>query len=249
MLDRPEFADFWALKWCDLLRVEEKVLDRKGVRLFHDWIRQSIADGKPLNEFARELIAGRGSTYANPEANYYRALRDPFSRAEATAQVFLGVRLQCAKCHNHPFEHWTQTDYHSLAAFFVRVDYRIVENNRRDKFDKHEFDGEQIVYETRTGEGVHPRTGETLRPRFLGAETPEFAAGRRPPAGAGRLGGGAGQPVLRPGAGQPRLARADGPRHRRSRRRLPRLQPARQRPAAGRAERRISPTTTSTCAI
>ena len=175
LLDRPEFADFWALKWSDLLRNEEKVLDRKGVRLFHDWIRQSIAEGKPLNEFARELLAGRGSTYANPEANYYRALRDPQSRAEATAQVFLGVRLQCAKCHNHPFERWTQADYYSLAAFFVRVHYRIVENNRNDKFDKHEFDGEQIVYESRSGEAKHPRTGETLRPRFLGADTPDFA--------------------------------------------------------------------------
>ena len=175
LLARPEFADFWALKWCDLLRVEEKVLDRKGVRLFHDWIRQSIADGKPLNEFAREILAGRGSTYAYPEANYYRALRDPFSRAEATAQVFLGVRLQCAKCHNHPFEHWTQTDYHSLSAFFVRLDYRVIDNNRRDKFDQHEFDGEQVVYESRSGEGVHPRTNETLRPLFPGVETPVFA--------------------------------------------------------------------------
>jgi uncharacterized protein DUF1549/uncharacterized protein DUF1553 len=172
LLDRPEFADFWALKWCDLLRVEEKVLDKKGVRLFHDWIRDRIAEGEPLNEFARDILAARGSTYARPEANYYRALRDPQSRAEATAQVFLGVRLQCAKCHNHPFERWTQTDYHSLSAFFARVDYRIVENNRKDKFDKHEFDGEQIVYEDRTGEAVHPRTKETLPPRFLGADTP-----------------------------------------------------------------------------
>ena len=89
--------------------------------------------------------------------------------------MFLGVRLQCAKCHNHPFDRWTQADYHSLAAFFVRVDYRIVENNRSDKLDKHEFDGEQIVYEARTGEAIHPRTGETLPPRFLGAETPAFA--------------------------------------------------------------------------
>jgi hypothetical protein len=175
LLERPEFADFWALKWCDLLRVEEKVLDRKGVRLFHDWVRRKIAEGEPLNEFARELIAARGSTYVNPPANFYRALRDPFARAEATAQVFLGVRLQCAKCHNHPFERWTQADYHSLAAFFTRVDYRVVENNRKDKFDQHEFDGEQIVYEAREGGGVHPRTKETLRPLFLGAATPEFA--------------------------------------------------------------------------
>jgi hypothetical protein len=176
LLDRPEFADFWALKWCDLLRVEEKVLDKKGVRLFHDWIRDRIAEGDPLNEFAREILAGRGSTYAHPEANYYRALRDANSRAEATAQVFLGVRLQCAKCHNHPFERWTQADYHSLAAFFVRVDYRIVENNRKDKFDKHEFDGEQIVYEDRSGEAEHPRTHETLPPRFPGGAVPPLEA-------------------------------------------------------------------------
>jgi hypothetical protein len=171
LLRRPEFADFWALKWADLLRNEEKVLDAKGVRLFHGWIRRAIAEGKPLNEFARELIASRGSTYSQPAANYYRALRDPQVRAEATAQVFLGVRLQCARCHNHPFDRWTQGDYHSLAAFFARVQYRIVENNRRDKLDKHEFAGEQVVYMDRKGEITHPNTGEVLRPRFPGTET------------------------------------------------------------------------------
>jgi hypothetical protein len=175
LLKRPEFADFWALKWSDLLRNEEKVLDKKGVRLFHDWIRRSIAEGRPLNEFARDLIAARGSTYSQPAANYYRALRDPQGRAEATAQVFLGVRLQCARCHNHPFERWTQTDYHSFAAFFGRVEYRIVENNRRDKLDLHEFDGEQVVWMARSGEVKHPRSGEVLRPLFLGADTPMFA--------------------------------------------------------------------------
>jgi hypothetical protein len=175
LLARPEFADFWALKWSDLLHNEEKALDRKGVQLFHQWIHDSIADGKPLNEFARELVAGRGSTYSDPAANYYRALRDPYSRAEATAQVFLGTRLQCAKCHNHPFDRWTQQDYHQFAAFFSRIDYRIVENNRKDKFDKHEFDGEQIVYVAREGELAHPLTKEPLKPKFLGAATPDFA--------------------------------------------------------------------------
>jgi hypothetical protein len=175
LLQRPEFADFWALKWSDLLRNEEKVLDRKGVQVFHDWVRRCIAEGKPLNEFARELIASRGSTYEQPAANYYRALRDPQTRAEATAQVFLGLRLQCARCHNHPFDHWTQEDYHSLAAFFPRVQYRIIENNRRDRLDKHEFDGDQIVYQDRDGEVAHPRTGVMLKPRFPGAATPDFA--------------------------------------------------------------------------
>src|SRR5262249_21357215 len=91
---------------------------------------------------------------------------------EAVAQVFLGVRLQCAKCHNHPFDRWSQNDYHSLAAFFARVQYRIVENNRRDRLDKHEFDGEQIVWQDRDGEVKHPRTGEVMRPRFLGGTIP-----------------------------------------------------------------------------
>jgi hypothetical protein len=174
LLRRPEFADFWALKWSDLLRSEEKVLDPKGVQLFHEWIRQSFVDGQPLNEFARDLIAARGSTYSQPQANFYRALRDPQVRAEAVAQVFLGVRVQCAKCHNHPFDRWTQDDYHSLAAFFARVEYRIVENNRRDKFDKHEFDGEQVVYFDRDSEWHHPRSGAVMQPRFLGGRAPDL---------------------------------------------------------------------------
>lgn len=176
LLERPEFADFWALKWSDVLRNEEKVLDRKGVQAFHHWIRQCIADGKPLNDFARELIAARGSTYSHPQANFYRALREPQARAEATAQVFLGIRLQCARCHNHPFDRWTQNDYHSLAAFFARVDYRIVENNRTDRLDTHEFDGEQVVFVAREGEVKHPRTDAVLRPLFLGQSTPQFTA-------------------------------------------------------------------------
>ena len=146
LLERPEFADFWALKWSDLLRNEEKTLDRKGVQAFHHWIRQSIAEGKPLDRFAYELVSARGSTYSRPAANYYRANRDPMSRGEATAQVFLGLRLQCAKCHNHPFDRWTQADYYDWAGFFARVRYKIIEIRRDDELDKHEFDGEQVVW-------------------------------------------------------------------------------------------------------
>jgi hypothetical protein len=145
LLDRPEFADFWAQKWADLLRVEERTLDRKGVQVFYHWLRQAVADDKPLNELAHELLAARGSTYRNPPANFYRAMRDPITRAESIGQVFLGVRLQCAKCHNHPFDRWTQDDYNGWTEVFRRVDYKVLENRRRDKNDKHEFDGEQIV--------------------------------------------------------------------------------------------------------
>ncbi len=168
LLDRLEFADAWALTWADLLRNEEKVLDAKGTRVFHTWIREQFAANVPLNEFARSVIAGRGSTYADPPANYYRALRDPYARGEATAQVFLGVRVQCARCHNHPFDRWTQNDYHEWAAFFSRVQYRVVSNDRQDHFDKHEFAGEQIVWMDRAGELIDPRTGQPTPPKFLG---------------------------------------------------------------------------------
>lgn len=172
LLARPEFADRWALVWSDLLRVEEKVLDATGVDRFHGWIRESVARGVPLDQFVSQLIVARGSTYEHPPANYYRALRDPFARGETTARLFLGVRLQCAQCHNHPFDRWTQDDYYSWAALFGRIDYQIVANNRKDKFDKHEFDGEQIVQVKDEGEVKNARTGANAIPRFLGASEP-----------------------------------------------------------------------------
>jgi Protein of unknown function (DUF1549)/Protein of unknown function (DUF1553) len=170
LLQRLEFAEFWAQKWGDLLRNEEKSLDRKGVRVFYQWLRDAIAKGQPLNEFARDIIAARGSTYQNPPSNFYRSLREPYGRAESVAQVFLGTRIQCAKCHNHPFDVWTQNDYHDFAALFSTIDYRILENERKDRLDKHEFVGEQIVLVTRESSLKHPRTGEPLKPRLLGAK-------------------------------------------------------------------------------
>ena len=175
LLERPEFAGFWALKWADLLRVEEKSLDAKGMQDFHHWIRNSLARHQPMDQFVRELIAARGSTYANPEANFYRANRTPVLRAEAVAQVFLGTRLQCAQCHNHPFDRWTQDDYYDWAALFARLDYKILRNDRRDKNDKHEFIGEQIVYLARKGSVTNPRTEQPAEPRFLGAPKQDFA--------------------------------------------------------------------------
>ena len=173
LLERPEFADFWALKWADLLRVEEKSLDRKGVQNFHHWIRQAVAENKPVDQFVREVVAARGSTYSQPAGNYLRALRDPVSRAEATAQVFLGTRLQCAQCHNHPFDRWTQDDYYGWTGLFSRVQYRVLENNKRDRLDSHEFIGEQMVVMAREGATKNARTGRDAAPKFLGASAPQ----------------------------------------------------------------------------
>ena len=169
LLDRPEFADWWALKWADLLRIEEKTLDRKGVENFHGWLRDSFATGKPLDQLVREIVAARGSTYEVPPSNFYRALRNPFERSEAAGQLFLGARLQCSKCHNHPFDQWTQDDYYSWGSVFARVDYKILENNRRDRNDSHEFDGEQIVFLGDKGEAKDPRTDKTRPAKLLGA--------------------------------------------------------------------------------
>lgn len=169
LLARPEFADHWALKWADLLRVEEKVLDRKGVEVFHGWIRDSIAAGMPLNEFVAELLLARGSTYDNPPTNYFRALRKSNVRGEAAARVFLGTRLQCAQCHNHPFDRWTQDDYYAWSAVFARVDYEIDKDAKRlDRLDKNEFVGEQFVKIKPEGEVKNPTTDETMLPRMLG---------------------------------------------------------------------------------
>ncbi|MBI1902812.1 MAG: DUF1553 domain-containing protein [Planctomycetia bacterium] len=175
LLDRPEFADHFALKLSDLLKNEERTIDRKGVQNFHHYLRTSIAAGKPWGQLARELVSARGSTYTEPATNFYRANRDPVERAEAASLVFLGTRLQCAKCHNHPFDRWTQGDYYSWAALFDRVDYKILENNRRDDNDSHEFDGEQIVYlaQKPKSEVLDPRTGQPAPPRFLGGQAPE----------------------------------------------------------------------------
>jgi hypothetical protein len=178
LLAREEYAEFWALKWCDLLRVEEKTLDRKGVAAMHHWLTRSLAEGASLAGLAREIVAAEGSTYRQPATNFYRAHRDPLSRAEAVAQVFLGTRLACAKCHNHPFDRWRQDDYYDWAATFSGIEYKIVSNRRRDDNDKHEFDGEQIVHASRKSMLKNPRTGEQALPRPLGADEPIAAAQR-----------------------------------------------------------------------
>ena len=166
LLERPEFADFWALKWGDLLRAEERLLDRKGLEDFHQWVRQSIAENKPLDQFAREIIAARGSTYEHPAGNFYRANRTAIERAECAAQLFLGMRVQCAQCHSHPFDRWTQDDYYDWTRVFARIDYKVLENRRRDNVDGHEFKGEQIVFVANKGEVKNPRTDKPGFPAF-----------------------------------------------------------------------------------
>ena len=165
LLASPAFADFWALKWADLLRNEEKTMGEKGVWVFQRWLRDQIAADLPLDEFARRLLTAEGSTWSNPPANFYRTNRDPQTAAETVAQVFLGVRLQCARCHNHPFDVWTQDDYYGLAAVFGNVNRKQYASGRKDNLDSHEINGDEIVYVSGAPGTLQPRSGARLAPK------------------------------------------------------------------------------------
>ncbi len=165
LVDRPEFADYWALKWSDLLRNEEKTMGAKGVWVFNRWLRDRIAADAPLDEIARKMITAQGSSWQSPAAGFYRTNRDPSSAAETLSQVFLGYRLQCARCHNHPFDVWTQDDYYGLAAYFSNIKYKQINNKRRDDLDSHEINGDEIVYLDGEPGMTNPRTGVRLAPR------------------------------------------------------------------------------------
>lgn len=170
LLNRPEYADFWTLKWSDVLRSNRKTIQLKGIHVYQTWLRQHIGNNTGMNEVVKELLTANGSTFANPPANFYRIARDPQNLAETTVQLFFGIRMQCAKCHNHPFERWTQDDYYSTAAFFARV------KQKKDSIEP--GDGKQgagaaeYIYSERSGEVVQPRTGKTMAPKFMGAEIP-----------------------------------------------------------------------------
>ena len=173
LLERPEFNDFWALKFADVLRSNARLIKSKGAYGFHRWIRSRIAANEPLDRFVRELLTADGSTFDNPAANYYRISRSPDEAVETTAQLFLGVRIQCAKCHNHPFERWTQDDYYGFAAFFARV-----------KQKKGTLPDEEVVFTGLGGEVRQPRTGAVMPPKALGGpvfgdQESEESAGRR----------------------------------------------------------------------
>jgi hypothetical protein len=173
LLERPEYADFWTLKWSDVLRSTRKNVKLKGAFTFQKWLRSHVARNSGLDRIVTELLTAGGDTFANPPANYYRIARDPTSLAETTAQLFFGIRMQCAKCHNHPFERWTQDDYYSMAAFFARV------KQRKDPTDPAgaNKEGAEFIYLDRAGEVVQPRTGKTMPPRFMGGTVPAIPAG------------------------------------------------------------------------
>ncbi|MFK7817762.1 MAG: DUF1553 domain-containing protein, partial [Planctomycetaceae bacterium] len=155
LLSGPEFIEHWTLKWSDLLLSNRKYLTEKGVWAFRNWIRKSVAENKPANEFAYELITANGSTFDNPAANYYRIAREPKIVMENMTQVFLGTRFNCNQCHDHPFEKWTQQQYFELSAYFASV-------GRRNGPS-----GDEIIFTSARPQPVlHPSSGEAVTAEF-----------------------------------------------------------------------------------
>jgi hypothetical protein len=167
------YAAWWALKWSDLIRSTSATLGEQGMWALHNWITASFRDNKPFDRFVRELLTARGSTFSNGPANYFRIASNPQDLTEATAQLFLGVRLQCAKCHHHPFERISQADYYRFAAFFARVG-----SKSSQEFGL--FGGETVIVVRPDGQVAHPRTGEVMPPTPLhGRPAPETADRRQ----------------------------------------------------------------------
>nr|MDQ2732417.1 DUF1549 domain-containing protein [Armatimonadota bacterium] len=121
LLARPEFVDFRTLKLADMLRINGNLIRPEGAEVYYHWLHEQVAANTGWDKMVRDLLESRGSTFHNGPANYYRVVSDPAELAETTSETFLGVRMQCARCHNHPFERWTQNDYYGFAAYFARV--------------------------------------------------------------------------------------------------------------------------------
>ncbi|MCW3098890.1 MAG: hypothetical protein JWL77_4508 [Chthonomonadaceae bacterium] len=173
LLASPEYADFWTLKWGDLLRSNRQNLGDKGMWSFTNWIHTQFVQNRPVDQFVHELILAQGSTFTTGPSNYYRVASNPQDLAETTSQLFLGVRLQCTRCHHHPFEKWSQTDYYQFAAFFARI-------GLKGSSDFGIFGNENVVKIQDGGEVGHPKTGARMYPTPLGVTLAKLADGKLP---------------------------------------------------------------------
>lgn len=165
LLGKKEFVDMWALKWSELLQIRTDNNNQgsyKAVLNYYTWVRDQLADNVPINQVAAKLIGATGSNLENPAVNYYQLEQDPLKLAEDTAQAFFGIRIQCAQCHNHPFDRWTMDDYRGFVAFFTQIGRKQGEDPR-----------ERIIFNSGSGESKHPLGDRVIAPKFLGGEQPD----------------------------------------------------------------------------
>ncbi|MGL5096813.1 MAG: DUF1549 domain-containing protein, partial [Planctomycetia bacterium] len=156
-----QYASYWTLKWADLLRVNSQTIGDQGMWAMHNWLKDSFRANKPFDRFVRELVTAKGSTFSVGPANFFRSANNPNDQAEQLAQVFLGVRLQCAKCHHHPYERMSLDEYYHFSAFFARVGLKTTQ-----EFGV--FGGlDQVLLVRNGGEVYHPKKGKLMPPKPL----------------------------------------------------------------------------------
>ena len=156
LLERDEFVDYWAYKWSDLLLVSSRRLRSNAMWAFYDWIRAGVKENKPWDKFAREIFTGTGDSRQNGALNYFVLHKDPIDLAETSTEAFLGQRVTCARCHNHPLEKWTQKQYYELVNLFARVG---IKNGSEP--------GDQVIFAKTSGDVLHPRLLKPLPPTPL----------------------------------------------------------------------------------
>ena len=170
LINSDEFIDYWTNKWADLLQVNRKFLGVEGSEKLRDWIRASIAEDVPYDEFVRRILTATGSNHDNPAASYFKILRNPEDTMENTTHLFLGIRFNCNKCHDHPFERWTQDQYYEMAAFFARVGLQPDPAAGDRKIGGTAVEGAKPLFErvvdSDQGEIRHPNTNEVVEPEF-----------------------------------------------------------------------------------
>ncbi len=186
LIGSPEFVDYWTNKWADLLQVNRKFLEVEGALAFRNWIRQQVDKNLPYDQFAKAVITASGSNKENPAASYFKILRDPAATMENTTQLFLAVRFNCNKCHDHPFERWTQDQYYQTSAYFARTALTEDPASGGRRIGGTAVEGakplyEQVVDESQ-GEVKHDRTGQVTAPKFpytCSFKAPEHATRRQ----------------------------------------------------------------------
>jgi len=162
LLERDEYADFWAMRWADILRVDRDRVTPEGAVAMTRWLRHQFATNRPYDDFARDILTARGDTLAEGPAALYRVLQKPQELSRSISQLFLGVRIECAQCHHHPFEKWSQADYFGLAGFFTGLKRKSLPG------------GNQALMVTAGSDLKHARTGELVPARALGAAAADF---------------------------------------------------------------------------
>ncbi len=170
LIGTKEYVEYWTNKWADLLQVNRKFLGYDGAVAFRAWIRDQVEKNTPYDQFVRSILTASGSNREHPAASYYKILRDPTPTMENTTQLFLGIRFNCNKCHDHPFERWTQDQYYQTAAFFARVGLKDDPESKGRTIGGTAVENPkplfEAVYDKPEGEVIHERTGKPAEPKF-----------------------------------------------------------------------------------